>query len=184
MRPPAILTLIALAGLVPACGKIRRLADQLGKQHPAAASVGAAASDIPQEVLKILPGGPGRITIVDYYADWCGPCRMLSPILEKIADENRSTVTICKVNVDKFRDLAAQQGVSGIPDVRIYVDGKMKEKFIGALPEQEVRKRIAQLIATLPPAPPPATGDAQPKPTEPTSRPMPKDWLPPGVQRR
>ena len=52
----------------------------------------------------MLPAVPSRIMMVDFYADWCGPCRQLSPILEKIADENRGTVGICKVNVDKFRD--------------------------------------------------------------------------------
>ena len=85
--------------------------------------------------------------IVDYYADWCGPCRQLSPILEKIADENSSSVVICKVNVDKFGGLASEDGVSSIPDVRIFLDGKRVDSFVGARPESDVRKRIEKYLA-------------------------------------
>ena len=133
----------------------------------------------------MLPTRPGRIVLVDYYADWCGPCRQLSPILEKIAGENPSLISVCKVNVDKFGALAAQEGVSGIPDVRIFLDGKRVDQFVGSLPESEVRQRIDVLAQHLPPLPPlDKVEGAPPKPAEPTSRPMPKDWMPPGVRRR
>jgi thioredoxin len=183
--------LLALAALfcLSSCDKVRTLAGQLGKKGRATASstANAASSEIPQDVRAMITTGSSRIVIVDYYADWCGPCRQLSPILEKIAAENSSTVIVCKVNVDKHRELSTQQQVSSIPDVRIYQDGKLAEKFVGALPEPAVRKLIDGLVQRLPPAPPALdkAGDpAQPKPKEPAIRPMTKDWMPPGIQRR
>ena len=182
-----LLALVALFSL-SSCDKARTLLGPLGKKPAASAAAsptGATASDIPAAVRELLPAEPGRIVMVDFYADWCGPCRMLSPILEKIAGENPRTVQVCKVNVDKFRELSSQQGVSGIPDVRIFVDGKLAAKFVGALPEAEVRKRIDDLVRQLPAAAPPKETDAaKAKPKEPAIRPMTKDWMPPGIQRR
>lgn len=175
-----LLALVALFAL-PSCDKVRDLASRLGKKNAATAS---SASEIPKGALDLLPAKPGRIVLVDFYADWCGPCRILSPVLEKIAAENSATVSVCKVNVNKFRELAGQQGVNGIPDVRIFVDGKLKDKFVGALPESMVRQKIADLIAGLPPAPKLTEEPAQAKPKEPAIRPMPKNWLPEGIQRR
>jgi len=178
-----LLALVALLGL-SSCDKVRDLATRLGRKTSADSSSTGSSSEIPKGVLDIMPGQPSRIVLVDFYADWCGPCRMLSPILEKVADENSATVSVCKVNVDKFRELATQQGVSGIPDVRIFVDGKLKDKFIGAYPEAVVRKKIGDLVAELPPAPKAAEESAKSKPKDPPIRPMPKNWLPEGIQRR
>ena len=178
----SLLTLIPLFCLC-SCDKVRDLVSHLGKKD-AASGTADAASEIPKGVLDILPAKPGRIVLVDFYADWCGPCRMLSPILEKVAEEHSATVSVCKVNVDQFRELAGQQGVNGIPDVRIFVDGKLQDKFVGALPESVVRQKIAGLIAGLPPAPKVAEDPAKAKPKEPTIRPMPKNWMPEGIQRR
>lgn len=164
------------------CDKIRSSLVQLAKKQ--ATSAGTSTADIPTGISEMFPVGSSRIVIVDFYADWCGPCRRLSPILEKIADENSNTVVVCKVNVDKFRELATQQGVSSIPDVRIFVDGKSADKFVGAPPETEVRKRIETLVKKLPPPPEKDPKAEKPKAKEATIQPMTKDWLPPGVQRR
>lgn len=174
----ALVTLFSLSS----CDKVRKLASQLEKKPRAAAAAplsGSGVSEIPKGITELLPSNPSRILMVDYYADWCGPCRMLSPILEKIADENPGSVRICKVNVDKFREIATQENVKGIPDVRIYLDGKLVNQFVGALPEAEVRKRIEDLVRKLPPV-----ADVPPKPKEPAIRPMTKDWMPQGIQRR
>ncbi|MEI6178452.1 MAG: thioredoxin domain-containing protein [Verrucomicrobiota bacterium] len=183
MKTLPLLAFVALCGL-SSCDKVRDLATRLGKKTSADSSSTRPASEIPKGVLDILPGKPGRIVLVDFYADWCGPCRMLSPILEKVADENSATVSVCKVNVDKFRELATQQGVSGIPDVRIFVDGKFKDKFVGALPETMVRQKLGALVSGLPPAPKATEDPGKSPPKEPAIRPMPKNWLPEGMQRR
>lgn len=181
LKPHTILAALTLMCL-SSCDKVRTLVDHLGQKKTVP---GSQVSQIPKDVRELLPTRPGRIVLVDYYADWCGPCRQLSPILEKIAGENPSLISVCKVNVDKFGGLAAQEGVHGIPDVRIFVDGKRVDQFVGALPEPEVRKRIDALAQRLPPLPPQDKVEGgTPKAAEPTSRPMPKDWMPPGVRRR
>jgi thioredoxin 1 len=83
-----------------------------------------------------------RIVLVDFYADWCGPCRMIKPIIKELASDYAGKITVAKVDTDKARELAVAQGVTGIPDVRLYVDGKLKEKFIGARSRSEYMNAI------------------------------------------
>jgi len=181
-----LLALVALCGL-SSCEKVRTLVGQLAKKPTAttaSSQAGTAASEIPTGIREMFQLGSSRIVVVDFYADWCGPCRQLSPILEKLAAENPSSVLVCKVNVDKFRELAAQQSVSSIPDVRIFRDGKLVDKFVGAPPETDVRRRIEDLVQHLPPLPQGAAEDAKPKPKEASIQPMTKDWMPQGINRR
>jgi len=108
--------------------------------HPKPAPVSAANSR-PQARGSIQPEH-GRITIVDFYADWCGPCRRMSPILEKIAEEN-SNVVVQKVNVDKHPELAKEYKATAIPRIIIYdKQGGEVDTVIGA-DEQRVRKAVA-----------------------------------------
>lgn len=180
------LPLLALASLccLSSCEKVRSLLDQLEKKNPATTRSSPSVTEMPKGIHEMLPAASSRIVMVDYYADWCGPCRQLSPILENIAAEQPSLVQVCKVNVDKFAELAAQERVRGIPDVRIYVDGKLADQFVGALPEPQVRKRIEDLAQHLPPRPQADADAAKSKPKEATVRPMSKDWMPPGIHRR
>ena len=71
------------------------------------------------------------ISIVDFYADWCGPCRMVAPVLEKVAEE-REDVTVGKVNVDADGELAARYGVMSIPTLVVFKDGKEINRSVGA----------------------------------------------------
>jgi thioredoxin len=185
-----LLVLAALCCLASSCDKVRSLVSQLEKKIPGAATgapaapTAAQATEIPQEIGEMFPVQSRRIVIVDYYADWCGPCRMLSPLLEKIADENPKLILVCKVNVDKFRELATKEGVKSIPDVRIFRDGKLVDQFVGALPAAALQTRLDGLMRNLPAAPAPDAAVAKPKAGEPSIRTMPKDWLPPGIKRR
>ncbi len=177
-----LLVLVAIGSLT-SCDKVRTMVGQLGEKKAAATTTaGARVSEIPKGVSEVFPVETRRIIVIDYYADWCGPCRMLSPMLEKIAEDHTSTLLVCKVNVDKFRELATQEGIKSIPDVRIFVDGKLVDQFVGAPSEAEVRKRIEVHALHLPPLP---EADVAPKkPKETIIRPMTKDWMPPGIQRR
>jgi len=99
-----------------------------------------ASSSRPQGEGSIRPEH-GKITIVDFYADWCGPCRYISPILDKIAKGNPDIV-LQKINFDKHRDLAQEYNVTGIPHIIIYdKNGKEVETVIGAN-EARVRQAI------------------------------------------
>ena len=78
------------------------------------------------------------IVIVDFYATWCGPCQMLSPILEELKDKYK----IEKVNVDEQPDLARENGIMSIPTVFIYKDKQLINKFIGYKTKEEIEKLI------------------------------------------
>ena len=80
--------------------------------------------------------------LVDFYADWCGPCRMVSPIVDEIAEERRD-ITVGKVNVDDENALAMKYGVMSIPTLIVFKDGKEKARIVGARPKAAI---LAELV--------------------------------------
>ncbi len=72
------------------------------------------------------------VTLVDFYAQWCGPCKMLAPILDKVADELDGRATVAKVDIDEAMDLATQYGVQSIPTLIVFKDGELVSQTLGA----------------------------------------------------
>ena len=79
--------------------------------------------------------GSGR-TLVDFWASWCGPCRMVAPIIEDLAAENDGSLTVAKVDVDNEGTLASRYGVQSIPTVILFEDGAELKRFIGVQPKE------------------------------------------------
>ena len=84
--------------------------------------------------------------VVDFWAEWCGPCKMIGPTLEEIAREYEGKVKIAKVNVDENQGIAGQLGIRSIPTLMIYKDGKMTSQKVGAAPKGELKRWIDAAI--------------------------------------
>ena len=80
--------------------------------------------------------------LVDFWATWCGPCRMLAPVIEEIANEYAGKVKVGKVNVDDERELALEYGVSSIPTVMVFQNGEVKQTSVGSRPKEEIEQLL------------------------------------------
>ena len=88
----------------------------------------------------------GKAVLVDFWAPWCGPCRMLAPHLEKIADEFEDKLTVGKVNADEVPELCLQYRIVSIPALYLFKDGEVKAKTIGYMEEEELRAFVEQFL--------------------------------------
>lgn len=91
------------------------------------------AANFEEEVLQSeLP------VLVDFYADWCGPCKMLAPVLHEIAEENADALKVGKINVDEQMELAQQFRILSIPTLVVMKDGQIANKAVGAMPKEDI----------------------------------------------
>lgn len=188
--------------------KISELRDARQKgQTDAASPTGAAATvqDLAQTDFQAFISEPGRLNIVDFHADWCAPCRKLSPVLTDLVEKNAGVARLGKIDVDQAKQLARLEKVRNIPDVRFYLEGKLVHRFVGVESRETLENLIAkhtEQLATkevsLKQSKPKLKKVVGKKSTEKSSEeakreakpmdeamiPMKKDWMPPGMSRQ
>ncbi len=110
-------------------------------QARSAGPVNVDEADFEQEVLR-----SERPVLVDFWAVWCGPCRFMEPVIEKLAHQNAATLKVAKVNVDENPNISGRYGISGIPTMIVFQNGREVDRLVGALPESALRGRLARWI--------------------------------------
>jgi putative thioredoxin len=84
--------------------------------------------------------------LVDFWADWCGPCKILGPVLERLAETNQGAWVLVKIDTESYPDIARQHNVRSIPSVKLFVGGVVTSEFVGALPESQVRQWLQKSL--------------------------------------
>ena len=100
------------------------------------------ATDIRQDNFDTFISQSDKPVLVDFWATWCGPCRMLSPVVEEVSREHENDLTVGKVNVDDCPELAQKFGVMSIPTLILFKDGQPVDKRIGYMPKNELEQML------------------------------------------
>jgi thioredoxin 2 len=133
------------------CGKRNRV--------PAAASGRPRCASCKSDLPWLVPAGSADYdaavdstlpVVVDLWAPWCGPCRMVAPVLERLADDYAGRVKVVKVNVDEAPDIQARYGVQGIPTLLLLRNGEEIDRIVGAAPDAMLRERVDAVLTASP----------------------------------
>ncbi len=93
-----------------------------------------------------LVNGSDVPVLVDFWAPWCGPCKMIAPIIEEVAGEYGDKAKICKINTDEARDSAMELGISAIPTLILFNGGQVAKKWVGLTSKKDIKEAIDELL--------------------------------------
>jgi len=93
-------------------------------------------------------GAAGEAVVVDFWAEWCGPCKLIAPILEEIADEQQGKLQVAKLNVDEHPDLARRFDVMSIPTLIVFKDGQPKKRLVGAKGKGQLLQELDEFLGS------------------------------------
>jgi thioredoxin 1 len=95
---------------------------------------------------KVIQASHTKPVLVDFWADWCNPCKMLSPIVEEIATENADKLTLAKIETEEAPETTEQYNVMSIPTLILFKDGQMVKQLIGYMPKERIMSQLAQYL--------------------------------------
>lgn len=125
---------------------------QAPQAAPKDTMIGGAVKDVTTQsfMADVIEASREKPVIVDFWAPWCGPCKQLGPVIEKVVNEAKGAVTLAKMDIEKYPDIAGQMGIQSIPAVVAFIDGRPADAFMGAKPESEVKAFVDKVAAKKP----------------------------------
>ena len=122
-----------------------------GSAAAAAPAASAAIKDVTTQsfMADVVDASRDRPVIVDFWAPWCGPCKTLGPVIERVVADQKGKVTLAKMDIEKYPEIAGQMGIQSIPAVVAFVNGQPADAFMGAQPEAQVRAFVEKLASTV-----------------------------------
>jgi thioredoxin 1 len=100
------------------------------------------ATELSDEIFDTTVIQSGDAYLIDFWAPWCGPCRMIAPVIDELAGEYNGRLKVGKVNVDNNQEIAARYGIASIPTIMLFKGGELKERITGAVPKATLKQAV------------------------------------------